>query len=170
MIYLSNGASCFQWLTSHLGVSSTAAMERCQIKVIDCHSKTHLGHGSTRTFTHSNLRLLHVKFFCVCPIRVLPFGIPSKSFWKIYYIFSFLFLIFKWQMVRKYLLLSYNYFPQFFSIKQQLPSCIIFLSSYFLAPKENNHIAGIHLTYFMVFLSRKLLVNIICTTVTNIDT
>lgn len=107
-------------------------------------------------------------FVCVPLECRLLTSLPSLS--EKHTIFSSLFLIFKWQMVRKYLLLSCNYFPQFFSIKQQLPSCIIFLSSYFLAPKENNHSEGIHLTYFMVFLSRKLLVNIICTTVTNIDT
>lgn len=73
-------------------------------------------------------------------------------------------------MVRKYLLHSYNYFPQFFSIKQQLPSCIIFASSYFLAPEDNNHSEGIHLMYFMVFLSMKLPLNRICSTVTNPDT
>lgn len=71
-------------------------------------------------------------------------------------------------MVRKYLLHSYNYFPQFFSIKQQLLSGIVFLSSYFLAPEENNHSDYIHLMHFVAFL--KLLLNIICTPVTNIDT
>lgn len=73
-------------------------------------------------------------------------------------------------MVRKYLLYSYNYFLQFFSIKQQLPSCINFLSSYFLAPEEDNHSEGIRLMYYMVFLSMKLLLNIICTAVTDLDT
>lgn len=107
-------------------------------------------------------------FVCVPLEGRLLASLPSLS--EKHTMFSFLLLTFKWQMVRKYLLLSYNYFPQLFSIKLQLPSRIIFLSSYFLAPKENNHSDGIHLTYFMVFLSRKLLVNIICTTVTNIDT
>ena len=91
------------------------------------------------TSTYSNLRFLHGRFFCVCSIKVLPFWHHVQVFLEKCTTLSFLFLIFKLQMVRKYLLHSYNYFPQIFSIKQQLPSCIIFLSSYFLAPEENNH-------------------------------
>lgn len=54
-------------------------------------------------------------------------------------VFSFLFLIFKWQMVRNECLQCYNYSPQFLSMKQQLLPCILFLSSYFLAAEEINH-------------------------------
>ena len=70
-------------------------------------------------------------------------------------------------MVRKYLIHSYNYFPQFFSIKQQLLSVIASLSSYFLAPKESNHSEYIHFMHLVAFLK---LTEYNLSPVANIDT
>lgn len=115
--YLSVGVCCFQLLTFHLDVFFPFGYVEMPNKGNWDTAVPTSSVGITTPRSQMSCKRYHIatsaSLFCAHHQNV-AFCVGFQGFLKKRILcFSFLFLIFKWQMVRKYRLHSYNYFPVF---------------------------------------------------------